>query len=88
MVIPATKDAPKLTRHEGREWLYVLSGELQLIVGDHESVLLSGQAADFDTRTPHWFGSTGHSTVEILSLLGLQGQRVHVADHTSSDVTP
>ena len=88
MVIPATKDAPRLTRHEGHEWMYILSGELRLIVGDHDSVLLPGQAAEFDTRTAHWFGSTGRGPVEILSLLGLQGQRVHVADPASGNVTP
>lgn len=88
MVIPAAKDTPRLTCHEGYEWMYVLSGELRLIVGDHDSVLPPGQAAEFDTRTAHWFGSTGHGTVEILSLLGLQGQRVHVADPTSPEIMP
>ena len=54
MVIPATKDAPRLTRHEGHEWMYILSGELRLIVGDHDSVLLPGQAAEFDTQHRAW----------------------------------
>lgn len=65
-----------------------MTGELRLIVGDHDSVLLPGQAAEFDTRTAHWFGSTGRGPVEILSLLGLQGQRVHVTDPSADDVTP
>lgn len=79
MVIPTTKSVPALRRHEGFEWLYVLSGELRLIVGDHDVLLAAGQAAEFDTTVPHWFGSTGAAPVELLSLLGLQGQRVHLA---------
>jgi hypothetical protein len=37
-----------------------------------------GEAAEFDTRLPHWFGSTGQGPVEILSLFGRQGERMHV----------
>lgn len=88
MIIPAAKDTPKPTRHEGHEWMHVLTGELRLIVGDHDSVLLPGQAAEFDKRTAHWFGSTGRGPVEILSLLGLQGQRVHFAYPSAGDGTP
>ncbi|WP_058234834.1 helix-turn-helix domain-containing protein [Devriesea agamarum] len=78
MVFPTTRNTPHLCRHEGYEWLYVLSGDLRLIVGDYDQVLSPGQAAEFDTRTPHWFGSTGSAPVEVLSLLGLQGQRMHL----------
>jgi hypothetical protein len=28
--------------------------------------------------TPHWFGAAGEESVEILSLLGKQGERIHV----------
>lgn len=79
MVIPSTRSVPHLCRHRGYEWLYVLSGELRLIVGSHDVVLTAGQAAEFDTTALHWFGSTGESPVEILSLLGLQGQRIHLS---------
>lgn len=78
MVIPATRSTPDPTTHEGYEWLYVLSGRLRLILAAHDLVLESGEAAEFDTRLPHWFGSTGEGPVEILSLFGRQGERVHV----------
>jgi len=35
-------------------------------------------AAEFDTRLPHWFGPAGDQPVEILSLFGGQGERIHV----------
>jgi hypothetical protein len=37
-------------------------------------VLGAGQAAEFDTPVPHWFGSTGDQPAEILSMFGPQGE--------------
>lgn len=64
--------------HEGYEWLYVLSGRLRLVLGDHDLVLTAGEAAEFDTHTPHWWGPAGPDPVEFLSLFGPQGERMHV----------
>ncbi|MEU8758725.1 XRE family transcriptional regulator [Streptomyces sp. NPDC048659] len=64
--------------HEGYEWLYVLSGSLRLVLGEHDVVLGAGEAAEFDTRVPHWFGPAGDRPVEFLSLYGPQGERMHV----------
>jgi transcriptional regulator with XRE-family HTH domain len=77
-VIPADQSEPDPCTHEGYEWLYVLSGRLRLVVADHDLVMGPGEAAEFDTRLPHWFGSAGHGPVEILSLFGRQGERIHV----------
>ncbi|RXS85562.1 XRE family transcriptional regulator [Streptomyces sp. TM32] len=64
--------------HEGYEWLYVLSGRLRLLLADRDVELRAGEAAEFDTRLPHWFGPAGDAPVELLSLFGSQGERVHV----------
>jgi quercetin dioxygenase-like cupin family protein len=64
--------------HEGYEWLYVLNGRLRLVLGDHDVVLTPGEAAEFDTRTPHWFGAADGKAVEFLSLFGKQGERAHL----------
>jgi transcriptional regulator with XRE-family HTH domain len=64
--------------HEGYEWLYVLSGQLQLVLGEHDLVLRAGEAAEFDTRVPHWFDRAGSERVELLILFGPQGERMHV----------
>ncbi|GAA3568229.1 XRE family transcriptional regulator [Microlunatus spumicola] len=64
--------------HEGYEWLYVLSGRIRLLLGPHDLVLEAGEVAEFDTRTPHWFGNPGPGEAELLSLLGPQGERMHV----------
>ncbi|KUL51954.1 XRE family transcriptional regulator [Streptomyces sp. NRRL F-4489] len=78
MVIPADRNSPDLRTHEGYEWLYVLAGRLRLVLADHDLVMGPGEAAEFDTRLPHWFGSTGDGPVEVLSLFGRQGERIHV----------
>ncbi|MCT2592349.1 XRE family transcriptional regulator [Streptomyces sp. N2-109] len=69
---------PEQRVHEGYEWLYVLSGRLLLALGEHELVLGAGEAAEFDTRTPHGFANAGAVPVEFLSLFGAQGERMHV----------
>ena len=38
----------------------------------------AGEAAEFDTRVPHWFASAAARPVEILSLFGKQGERIHL----------
>ncbi|GAA2441884.1 XRE family transcriptional regulator [Streptomyces glaucus] len=78
MVEPKRAPRPEPRTHEGYEWLYVLSGRLRLVLGEHDVVLTAGEAAEFDTRVPHWFGSTGEGPVEFLSLFGPQGERMHV----------
>ncbi|WNO70929.1 XRE family transcriptional regulator [Streptomyces sp. AM8-1-1] len=69
---------PDPRTHEGYEWLYVLSGKLRLVLGEHDVLLGAGEAAEFDTRVPHWFGPAGEESVEFLSLFGPQGERMHV----------
>jgi transcriptional regulator with XRE-family HTH domain len=69
---------PRLVTHAGYEWLYVLAGELRLILGERELVLHPGEVAEFDTNEPHWFGPAGPDAVEILHLFGPQGDQALV----------
>jgi transcriptional regulator with XRE-family HTH domain len=73
-----TRGEPDLRTHEGYEWMYVLDGRLRMILGDHDLILGPGEAAEFDTRVPHWFGAAGDEPVEVLSLFGPQGERAHL----------
>lgn len=85
-ILPAgSKPAdPELRTHEGYEWLYVLSGKLRLILGTSELVLAPGEAAEFNTRLPHWMGSAGQGAVEFIALFGPQGERAHLRARPSS----
>jgi quercetin dioxygenase-like cupin family protein len=79
LVIPAGgRGEPDTQTHEGYEWLYVLNGRLRLVLGEHDLVLAPGEAAEFDTRVPHWFGAADAEPVEFLSLFGRQGERAHL----------
>ncbi|MFI7641431.1 helix-turn-helix domain-containing protein [Nonomuraea sp. NPDC049400] len=69
---------PQQQVHEGYEWLYVLSGRLRLLLGEHDVILTPGEAAEFDTRTPHAFTNPDGEPTEILALFGPQGERMHV----------
>ena len=79
-ILPAGKDddEPDLRTHEGYDWAFVLDGQLRLVLGTHDLILKPGEAAEFDTRTPHWFGATSSGPVEFLSLVGKQGERAHL----------
>lgn len=63
---------PRLVSHEGHAWLYVLAGTLRLILGDDEHRLVPGETAEFDPKTPHWFGPADDA-VEILHVFGPRG---------------
>ena len=78
IIIPTSKVTPEPRAHEGNEWIYILSGHMRLVLGDQDSVLGPGDVASFDTLMPHWFGSTGDEPVEILSIYGRPGERMHV----------
>lgn len=79
IVIPPEPDRTvTLSTHDGYEWMYVLSGQLRLVVGDRELDLGPGEVVEFDTRTPHWVGNQGPHPTEVLALFGPQGERMHV----------
>jgi transcriptional regulator with XRE-family HTH domain len=67
----------ELPVHDGQEWLYVLSGRLRLILGDRDFIIKPGEAVEFSTWTPHWFG-TVDGPVEAIAIFGPHGERLHV----------
>ncbi|MFK0242448.1 helix-turn-helix domain-containing protein [Microbacterium sp. NPDC090281] len=79
IIVPRDASEPKLTSHEGASWMYVLAGRIRLIVGDRDVMLEAGEVAEFDTRTPHWFGADGEHDAEILTIFGTNG------DHGARD---
>ena len=76
-------DAPpcESQSHDGHEWLYVLSGKLLLTLGEQELVLERGEAAEFDTSTPHRMRASGARPCEVISIFNTVGERLHL--HTS-----
>ena len=67
----------ELPVHEGHDWVYVLSGRLRLLLGDAEHLIEPGEAVEFSTWTPHWFGALD-GPVELIMVVGPHGERVHL----------
>jgi len=78
VLIPPERGEPELRKHDGYEWLYVLSGNMRLILGEHDITMGTGEVAEFDTKLPHWFGPADDQPVEILSLHNRDGHHPHV----------
>ncbi|MER5305102.1 XRE family transcriptional regulator [Streptomyces lasiicapitis] len=81
VVHPPAGQAPtrELQTHEGYEWFYVLNGTVRFLLGEQEFRLGVGEAAEFDTRVPHWIGSADSRAAELLTLFGAQGERAHLS---------
>lgn len=79
--ISAKRNTPPAERpvHNGHDWVYVLSGELRLILGDRDFTIKPGEAAEFSTWEPHWFGVVD-GPVEAIAILGPHGERLHLHD--------
>ncbi|MFD7263775.1 helix-turn-helix domain-containing protein [Streptomyces sp. NPDC059874] len=91
-VLPPAEDLPpghahELKVHEGYEWLYVLSGKVRLLLGEHDLILGPGEAAEFDTHTPHAILNAGPRPAEFLNLFGPQGERIHVRARPTTPTT-
>ncbi len=71
------KPPAPLPVHEGQDWMYVLSGRMRLILGDRDFTIEPGEAAEFTTWTPHWFGAVD-GPVEAIMIFGTHGERLHL----------
>lgn len=69
--------ADQLRAHDGYEWLYVLAGRMRLQLGEREIVLHKGEAAEFDTLTPHALTAMGPEDAEVISIFNEAGARFH-----------
>ncbi|WP_432499330.1 helix-turn-helix domain-containing protein [Kineococcus gypseus] len=78
VLAPGTGQDVEPQVHEGYEWLYVLSGTLRLRLGEADLRLPPGEAAEFDTHVPHAVSNPGTAPVELISVFGPQGERMHV----------
>jgi transcriptional regulator with XRE-family HTH domain len=67
----------ELPVHEGTDWLYVLKGPMRLVLGERDLRIAEGEAVQFSTLTPHWFG-TIEGPVELILIVGPQGEELHL----------
>ena len=79
---PPVDSPPERRTHDGYEWLYVLTGRLRLLLGEQDLVLTRGEAAEFDTRTPHSMSAVGSRPAQVLSIFNDEGMKMHTHTHT------
>ncbi len=77
--IDAARDTPPdpLPVHDGHDWMYVLSGRMRLVLGEDDLVIEPGEAVEFSTLTPHWFGVVD-DPVELVAIFGSNGEQIHL----------
>ncbi len=85
---PAARECAELKVHEGYEWLYVLSGRLRLRLGEQDLILTRGEAAEFDTRTPHAMSAAGGRPAQVISIFNETGMRMHTHSGQVRDQEP
>jgi len=71
------KPPASLRVHDGHDWMYVIDGRLRLLLGDQDLVIEPGEAVEFSTGTPHWFGAVD-GPVELIAVFGPHGERTHL----------
>jgi transcriptional regulator with XRE-family HTH domain len=78
--LPARKRPLEPQVHPGRDWFYVINGAVRLRLGEREHLVRAGQAAEFDTMTPHWMAGN-EGPAEIITILDHHGERTHLRVH-------
>jgi transcriptional regulator with XRE-family HTH domain len=76
MRLEPTRRQPDPRVHPGHDWLFVLEGRLRLLLGEREVLVETGEAAEFDTMTPHAFTAVD-GPAEVLMLFDRNGHQAH-----------
>ncbi|MDI7258490.1 MAG: cupin domain-containing protein [Thermodesulfobacteriota bacterium] len=70
---PATVKTSKTSVHEGEEFIFVLEGEMEVILGDHTDVLSPGDSIYYDSTIPHRVQCHQDKVTRILAVLYAPG---------------
>ena len=62
--------------HPGHDWFFVLSGAVELVLGERTLYVYEGQAADFSTMTPHRLRAHKRPA-EIITIFDRTGHSAH-----------
>jgi len=66
---PATVKTSKTSVHEGEEFIFVLEGEMEVILGNHTDVLFPGDSIYYDSTIPHRVQCHQEKITKILAVL-------------------
>jgi transcriptional regulator with XRE-family HTH domain len=68
-VKPRSSEAPPLSAHEGEEFIYVLSGAIQINYGKSTYELEAGESIYYDSVVPHDVHARGEENARILAVI-------------------
>ncbi len=68
-VKPSSGDSPTLSGHEGEEFIYVLSGGIQINYGKTTYDLKEGESIYYDSIVPHDVHAKGETAAKILAVV-------------------
>ena len=64
-----SSESGQAVRHDGREYLHVLRGELEAVIGFDTLRLFEGDSLAFDPATPHHYRNRTSEVVRVLSVV-------------------
>ena len=66
---PATVKSEKLSSHEGEEFIFVLEGEMEAILGTHKDILYPGDCIYYDSNIPHKVQCHREKATKIMAVI-------------------
>ena len=66
---PTKVKSEKLSTHEGEEFIFVLEGEMEAILGTHRDILTPGDSIYYDSTMPHRVQCHGPNPAKILAVI-------------------
>ncbi|ABR55338.1 Cupin 2 conserved barrel domain protein [Methanococcus vannielii SB] len=68
-VYPFETNEYKLSSHEGEEFIFVISGEIEILYGSEKYLLKTGDSIYYDSVVPHDLHAFGNSLAKILAVI-------------------
>ncbi|MEF2146521.1 MAG: cupin domain-containing protein [Desulfovibrionaceae bacterium] len=68
-ILPESAENPKLSSHEGEEFIVVVAGKVEIVYGQETTVLEAGDSAYFNSIVPHHVGAAGDAPAQIYAVL-------------------
>jgi quercetin dioxygenase-like cupin family protein len=78
MRLEPSAERPEPRLHPGHDWLFVLTGRLELTIGERRAIVNAGESAEFSTMTPHDIKAIDKPATFLL-VSDRDGQRTHLA---------
>ena len=86
MRLEPTRRADPQRVHPGNDWFFVLTGRVRLYLGERELTVEAGEAAEFNTMTPHTFAAVD-GPAELIMIFDRDGLHTHVHRETGRPAT-